>query len=407
MQLNKMMHFLLILALVAGCGACGGGDSGSSSGGGTTPSLPVVTGDNVMTITVNGSLCSNNSYINKPCVSVTICTPATSTCQTINDILLDTGDSGLRIFQQALSVSLTQVTSSGIPVAECLQYADGSSVWGPVKTAGVVLGNEPAVEVPIHVIDSTFGTAPAGCSGAYALMTPADAGYNGSLGVSFFAQDCGTTCRDSASNGNPTYYACSGATCNATAVPLANQVQNPVALLPVDNNGVIVQLPSVPASGSASVNGYLVLGIGTRSNNAPSAVTAYAANASGNFITVFNGSNYTGFIDTGSNGLFFPTPSALTLPDCAAHDSAWYCPSSTRDLNATTKGASGAPSGVVSFQIANFDTLLASPANNVFADIGGDNADFDWGLPFHLGRNVYIGIEGKASSLGSGLYWAY
>ena len=70
----------------------------------------------MLAITVNGSLCSNNSYINKPCVSVTICTPGTSTCQTINDILLDTGDSGLRIFKQVLSVSLTQVTSGGNPV---------------------------------------------------------------------------------------------------------------------------------------------------------------------------------------------------------------------------------------------------------------------------------------------------
>ena len=190
MKSSKTLYFLLILTLVAVCGACGGGDSGSSSGGGTTPSPPVVTGDNVMTITVNGSLCSNNSYINKPCVSVTICTPATSTCQTINDILLDSGDSGLRIFKQVLSVPLTQVTTGGNAVAECIQYADGSSVWGPVKTAGVVLGNEPAVQVPIQVIDSTFGNSAAGCSGA--LQTPAEAGYNGSLGVSFFAQDCGT-----------------------------------------------------------------------------------------------------------------------------------------------------------------------------------------------------------------------
>lgn len=400
MRSSKMLRFLLILALAAGCGACGGGES---SGGGTTPSPPVVSGDNVLAITVNGSLCSNNSYINKPCVSVTICTPAISTCQTIHDILLDTGDSGLRIFKQVLGVSLTQVMSGGNPVAECIQYADGSSVWGPVKTAGVVLGNEPAVQVPIQVIDSTFGTAPAACSVAY--QSPAEAGYNGSLGVSFFAQDCGTTCSTAAGNG--IYFTCSGATCNGAAVALASQVQNPVALLPVDNNGVMVQLPSVPSSGSPSVNGYLVLGIGTRSNNVPSGVTAYAATAVGNFTTTFNGSDYTGFIDTGSNGLFFPTPSAATLPDCAFPDSAWYCPAATRDLSATNRGASGAPIGVVPFQIANFDTLLASPVNNVFSDIGGDNVDFDWGLPFHLGRNVFIGIEGKGSSLGSGPYWAY
>ena len=106
----------------------------------------------------------------------------------------------------------------------------------------VILGNEPAVEVPIQVIDSTFGTLPTACKNAD--QSPADAGFNGILGVGPFAQDCGSTCSNSAGNGM--YYACNGSTCSGTSVPLSNQVQNPVALLPQDNNGVIVQLPSVP-----------------------------------------------------------------------------------------------------------------------------------------------------------------
>ncbi len=397
MRSSKLLHFLLVLVLAAGQAACGGSES--SSGGGTPPAPPVVSGDNVLAITVNGSLCSSNSYINKACVSVTICTPGTSTCQTIHDILLDTGDSGIRIFKQALRVSLTQVTSGGNPVAECIHYADGSSVWGPVKVADVILGNEPVVQVPIQVIDSTFGTAPASCANAY--QSPSEAGYNGSLGVSFFEQDCGTTCSTYADNG--IYYTCSGTTCSQAAVPLSAQAQNPVALLPVDNNGVIVQLPSIPSGGSPSADGYLVLGIGTRSNNVPAGVTAYPASASGNIITTFNGTDHTGFIDTGSNGLFFPSSS---LPDCATY-SAWYCPSFTQDLSAANKGASGAPSGVFSFQIANFENLYVTTTNNAFADIGGYYVDFDLGLPFHYGRNVHIGIEGKASSLGTGPYWAY
>jgi hypothetical protein len=360
----------------------------------------VVSGDNVLAITVNGSLCSNNSYINKPCASVTICTPATSTCQTIDDILLDTGDSGLRIFKQVLSVSLTQVTSGGNAVAECIQYADGSSLWGPVKVAGVVLGNEPAVQVPIHVIDSTFGKAPAGCSNS--SQTPVDAGYNGSLGVSFFAQDCGATC--SAGAGNRVYYACSGATCNGAAVALSNQVQNPVALLPVDNNGVIVQLPSVSLGGTTSVSGSLVLGIGTQSNNTPSGVTMYPASSTyGEFTTTFNGKTYASFIDSGSNGLFFDASTATSLTDC----SGWFCPSSTQSLSATNKGYPFTPSGAVSFQIGNALTLFSS-SNNVFVELGGSSSNnFDWGLPFFLGRIVYVGIEGKTSSLGTGPYWAY
>jgi hypothetical protein len=189
-------------------------------------------------------------------------------------------------------------------------------------------------------------------------------------------------------------------------VALASQVQNPVALLPQDNNGVIVQLPGVPLGGSPSVKGSLVLGIGTQSNNLASGATAYAADPFGDFITDFNGISYTSFIDSGSNGLFFPSPSSSLIPDCAAY-SGWFCPSSTVSLSATNKGASGSPSGSVSFQIGNFDTLFNS-SNNVFDDIGGSlPGGFDWGLPFFLGRNIYVGLEGKTSSLGTGPYWAY
>ncbi len=177
---------------------------------------PSLQANNVMPITVNGSLCSPNSYPNKPCVSVTVCTPGTSTCQTITDILLDTGSFGLRIFKQALNVSLPQVTVASGLLAECAQFGDGSSLWGPVQTAGIILGNEPAVEVPIQVIDSTFGTAPVECRNAD--RSPEEGGFNGILGVGFFAQDCGHGC--AITTGNGMYYSCSGADCIATTVAL-------------------------------------------------------------------------------------------------------------------------------------------------------------------------------------------
>ena len=399
MKSSRILLFVLIWGLVIGCG--GGGGSGSSGGGGTSPAPA---GNNVLALTVNGPGL-NNSYPNEPCVSVTICTPGTTTCQTINDILLDTGSSGLRIFKQALTnVSLTQVTSGSGSLAECIQYADGSSDWGPVQTASVILGNEPAVQVSIQVIDSTF-------FGAFALgvcgtpdQNPSAAGFNGTLGVGLLAQDCGLGCVNSANNG--IYYSCSGSNCTGTAAALNSQVQNPVGLLPQDNNGVIIQLPSVPVGGSPSVNGSLVLGIGTQSNNGPSGVTAYSADQLGEFTTTFNGTAYSSFIDSGSNGLFFPS-SGSQLPGCPAPNSGWYCPSTTASLSATNKGASGSPSGVVSFQIGNFDSLINS-SNNVFADIGGSTPGiFDWGLPFFFGRNVFVGLEGKGSTLGTGPYWAY
>ena len=362
------------------------------------------TDDNVMAITVNGSLCSNNSYVNKPCVSVTVCTPGTSTCQTIDDVLLDTGSSGLRIFKQALNVTLTQENSgSDGSFAECIQYADGSSDWGPVQIASVILGNEAAVQVPIQVIDSTFGTLPAACLNAD--ESPTDAGFNGILGVGLFAQDCGQVCSDNSDNGM--YYVCDESGCQQTSVPLSGQVQNPVALLPQDNNGIIVELASVPLGGVTSVDGYLVLGIGTRANNVPSAVQTYTADQYGEFTTKFNGISYSSFTDTGSNGLFFTSPSSSVLPNCAYPDSDWFCPSSTKTFSATNQGSSGSSSGAVSFHIGNFDSLINS-SNSVFAEIGGNEVGyFDWGLPFYFGKNVYIGLEGMESSLGSGTYWAY
>ena len=357
--------------------------------------------NNVLSVTVNGSLCSADSYLNKPCVSVTVCTPGTSTCQVIDDILLDTGSFGLRIFKQALNVSLSQVTGGSGSIAECVQFGDGSTDWGPVQIASVILGNEPAVQVPIQVIDSTFGTLPALCRNAD--RTPPAAGFNGILGVGLFIQDCGLACANSARNGM--YYSCNQSICGGASVPLSSQVQNPVALLPQDNNGLIVQLPTVPTGGMPSVDGSLVLGIGTQSNNEPSGVTTYPANQVGEIITFFNGKIFSSFIDSGSNGLFFPS-SGLLL-NCPSPDSAWFCPSSTISLSASNARAFGSPSGVVSFQIGNFGSLVNS-SNNVFADIGGNGVgEFDWGLPFFFGRDVYYGFEGSTSSLGIGPYFAY
>jgi hypothetical protein len=402
MKLSRISFLILIFALMTGCGGSGGSGSSSSVGGGTPPAA---TADNVLSITVNGPGL-NNSYLNEPCVSVTICTPGTITCQTINDILLDTGSSGLRIFKQALNVPLTQASSGSGSLAECVQYQDGTSDWGPVQMASIILGNEPAVQVRIQVIDSTFfGTIALNVCGT-PDQSPSAVGYNGILGVGLFAQDCGPGCTNSTSP-PPIYYSCSGSNCSPTAVALPNQLQNPIGLLPQDNNGVIVQLPGIPAGGSPSVNGSLILGIGTQSNNMPSGVTAYTADpSSGDFTTNFNSTSYTSFIDSGSNGLFFPSTSAL--PDCPGAYSGWFCPSSTVSLSATNTGASGSPSGAVSFQIGNFDSLLTNSSNSVFDDIGGNFPDgFDWGLPFFFGRSVFVGIEGKGSSLGSGPYWAY
>jgi len=364
--------------------------------------------NNVLPISVNGSACNN--YLNEPCVSVTVCTPGTSTCQTIGGILLDTASYGLRIFKQLLTVPLTQVPSGSGSLAECVEYGAFLSDWGPVQLADVILGSEPAVQVPIQVIDYTFPSVSVSHSLCPNLAEePSDSGVNGILGVGPFIQDCGIGCTTSgvgADNGQ--YYVCTGTVCTGAPAPLSVQVSNPVASLPTDNNGLIVELPAVLSGGEPSVSGILVLGIGTMFNNSPPAVpSTYSLDEFGNFITTFNNVSYNdSFIDTGSDGLFFPS-AGLTgiLPDCKdAPD--WFCPSSIQSLSATIEGASGPPANTVSFAMGNADTF-SNTANNVFADIGGDNSTFDWGLPFYFGSNIYIGFEGMSSSLGTGPYFAY
>jgi len=385
-------------------GGCGG--SGSSSSGGSTPPTPPPAGANIIPVTINPSspVCDG---VNALCASVTVCQPNTTTCQTISDLLVDTGAYGLRIFSSVLTVSLPAQTAGGVPtpVGECAFFA-GLTTWGPVKIASVVLGGEPAVQVPIQVIDPTFAGqySPTGtpvknaCGVGTVEFSPSNAGFNGILGVGLFKND------------GQSYYTCVGTSCVPVQLSSSQQVQNPVGLLPVDNNGVVVVLPGVGSFGAPSLTGSLILGIGTQSNNQPSGVTVFPANQCGRFITTYKGTvfqtppgncNGGAFLDTGSNAFFFPDPS---IPPCPF---GFFCPTSTLSLAATTTGAFGSPSLGVNFQIVNASTLFAT-GNNVFNNLGGSvTGVFDWGLPFFLGRTVFVGIAGQPSPLGTGPYWAY
>ena len=361
--------------------------------------LPIVGNEpNVMKLNIS---CN---YINQPCVSVTICEPGTSNCQTIDKILIDTGSYGLRVFSSLVSVNLTQRTIGAGNLAECVSYADGTANWGPVKTADVVLGSLKGSGVPIQVIDSAYGTLPADCTNPD--TDPTSAGYNGILGVGVFTEDCGIGCENT--QDNRIYFSCNGTTCDPTTVPIAQQVSNPVVYLPVHNNGIIFQLPSIPSVGSTTASGYVILGIGTQANNTPASANVFKADVNGNFKTQFNGTTYPAFIDSGSNGLFFPGPA--TLPACGMTSGAngFYCPASTVSLSANQAGVNATSQVAVSFEIQNAATAVTTSPYFMFNNIGGGfNGYFDWGLPFYFGRTVYHGIDGKTSPLGTGPYWAW
>lgn len=383
-------------AFLIGCGG-GSGSSGSNT--------IVSSGTNVAPISVNGGPLGN--YEDAAFVSVTVCVPGTSTCQTVDDVLVDTGSFGLRILSSALTtVSLPQQKAAdGNPVSECLTFL-ASYTWGPVQTADVQIAGEKASSVPIQVLsDSDFPVASQCSSSGFPSADTLDTlGANGLLGVGLAAQDCGNPCLASYDQ----YYECPSSGCVPIDQALGQQVVNPVALFAKDNNGVIVELPSVSSGGETSVSGSLVFGIGTQSNNALGGATVYTA-PEGSFTTSYNGQSYPeSFLDSGSNAYFFLDSSLTGLTNCGSDDEGFYC--SSKSFTATNQG--GGSSGTVSFSIADAETLFANQGNNAFSNIGGPSSNsapfyFDWGLPFFLGRNVFVAIDGASTPGGTGPYWAY
>lgn len=383
---------IVCLCLMSACGS-GGGENGVVG-----PPPP-----NVLTVTVGGSsVCTN---VDEVCTQVTICRPGTSVCQTISDILVDTGSIGVRIFGSVLSIPLQQgIESPGQLVGECVSFVDGSALWGAVQLADVVLAGETAVTVPIHVIAPTFAGQSSSRNPCNSVVDsdPLIAGFNGILGIGLFTHDCGTICE--INDNNNLYFSCVASTCGSIAAPLSTQVQNPVWLLPSDKNGVILTLPNVPAMGAPALSGSVILGIGTASNNSPPpGISTFSTDQNGFLTTIYNGTTFPqSFIDTGSNGYFFPDS---TLPACPMPLQDFFCPPAAANLSATLLGVNGRQA-VVPFQVANTANLRQT-GNAVFNNLGGPSSTFDWGLPFFLGRVVVVGIEGQLSTLGAGPLYAF
>jgi len=232
------------------------------------------------------------------------------------------------------------------------------------------------------------------------MQTVASLRSNGILGVGLFAADCGSAC---ASTAAPRwYYGCdaSGA-CASSTQAVAQQVTNPVSRFPLDNNGVVIDLPAIADDGAASVSGSMIFGIDTQPNNMLGAASVIKANAATGYVSTKTATytNSRSYIDSGSNGIFFRT---AQLPQCGY----WYCPSSMTMESATILGTDGA-SAAISFAVGNSSSLFAS-SNNAFNDLAGvATGSFGWGLPFFFGRRVYTAISGRDTSAGPGPYYAF
>jgi hypothetical protein len=335
--------------------------------------------------------------------SVTICVPGTATCQTIDNIQVDTGSQGLRILASALTSALALpavVGSSGTPTASCTAFGSGYT-WGSVRSADVRLAGEVAASTSIQIIaDPSVPTVPINCSNSGLPMLTATAlRSNGILGVGPFAADCGSGCATTALPG--WYYSCTSGACVSAKLPVAQQVTNPVSNFATDNNGVLIELPAVADTGAPSASGTMTFGIGSQSNNQLDSAQVLPGNTITGFVkTSFQGSTYAmSFIDSGSNGLFFPLSS---IPGCGV----WFCPTAAQSLTASIAGTTGVTTSVT-FAIGNALSLFAG-GNNALNNLAGPaNGYFDWGLPFFFGRRVFTAIEARVTPAGNGPYYAF
>jgi hypothetical protein len=382
--------------------------------------LPSGAGSNVAAVNVNGGPVSTQIYPNGAFTSVTICNPGSTTaCQTVDGILVDTGSSGLRILQSEIPLLKlsTFLDGNGSTLENCVSLADGSYLWGPVSLANIYISGEFGSTTPVQVISSSNIAVPDGCSngGTTNENTPQLLGANGILGVGPEPTDCtlaGVNLCDGSTQSTPPnlYYTCPSTGCATTDSPVivdaSQQVTNPVTKFSNtisftnDNNGVILQLPSVSGAESA-VSGTLIFGIGTETNNQLGNATVFTLDSNDNFTTVFAGQTLTNsFIDSGSNALFFPD----SLPTCSVSRQ-FFCPTSLTNLSAQNLGNTEGQS-TVNFSVDNADNLFSTyPGYAAFSTLAGPEGTyqscsdgnsscvFDWGLPFFYGRTVYTHID--------------
>lgn len=395
---------------------------------------------NSLPIVIDGGPIPGSSYVNGAFVTLSVCTPGTSTCQTIDHVLVDTGSVGLRLVANGAAggeldptAFPQQTDANGNVIAQCNLFVDGFT-WGSVSLATIQMAGEIASSVPnatvagvpIQIIGDPRvpTTVPTSCSsqttgGNESTLT--GLGANGVLGVGTFQQDCGPGC---VSNTNPPaeYYACAGGSCTPTGMGLPQQVTHPVWVLPQDNNGVLVQIPTIPSGGTTTVTGKLIIGIGTQTNNGLGSATVFNTDANAFFITNFNGqTNSCSYIDSGSNAYFFPSSGNPLLVSCSASSNApgFYCPTSLLPLTATNQSAANTnnSTGSVAFNVGNATTLFNNNSGNnvAFSELGGPNppigtcGSFDWGLSFFYGKYVFTAIEQQPVSGTSyvGPFWAY
>ncbi|MGN4154908.1 DUF3443 family protein [Burkholderia gladioli] len=413
----KVVWYLGVTSLVI-LTSCGGDDSPVSAPNSATP--PVVYLDNVQPVRVDRSTVQtatlfSQSGNNRLLTSVTLCSDSTEkNCQTIDNIVVDTGSVGLKVYNYAVAdggASLAdERDAEGNLIGICARYASGYA-WGRMKVVTLKMAGETARNLPIAVINGAPVSSSDSVVDLNSLQVPSQCSTvngvsqirkfrdsNGILGVGTPFSDCG----DCAVSTN--YFSCaSSGSCLPTFLPSHMQTTQPVASFTADNNGLIIQLPNVDNFSVVPIVGQMIFGIGTQSNNQAVGVTAFSLNSAGRGLIAMNGAISHVLVDSGTSVYEFQSGMSVNT-------NKFYAPSAATRVSATLSGVDSTGLGQNNQGSINFDVI--DPASAIAARavaIGGiatpladANAAVVLGLPFFFGKRLYFGINGRNSSLGTG-----
>lgn len=324
---------------------------------------------------------------NRLTVDVKVCEPGTQTCQTIQNVMVDTGSVGLRLQASALdpTLNLPALTSSdGIALGECYRFGGGNA-WGMLSSADVSIGGTTAPSMSVQVVTSDPARQPSDCPSGGATS-------NGTLGIGISDYDCGLTCKmpeDLTGLGwKNQYFGCSDTACNPIEgiIPTTYQLSNPTAVMDGGiYNGAVIDLPSVPDGGASQATGTLTFGVNTLADNTLSSPTVVPLSSSGHFSTVYDGVTYpSSYIDSGTATYTFPDSS---LSRCSGALSFALCVSPTLPASASVHGASGL-SYSVDFEIGMYPSSGVAQGAAVAASAASKS--FVWGAPFFFGKRVAV-----------------
>jgi len=413
--MKNLLRLLLLLSTATSMVSC---NSGSSSSPAPTPSptptptpapsptptpmptpspTPAPSVANTTSVTV-GSGYNGNSR-NAPYITVTVCQPNTTVCQTLDSILLDTGSVGLKIDQSQLSISLPAInqTGSSLPLSVCNLYGSGYA-YATANYADVYIAGEKAANIPIQVIDdsSTQSGVPSSCSSQGQFASLANAGGRGIIGVNPIVN---------LSNSVNYIYTCSDGSCTPTTsgVPVPYLNVNPVGYFVQDNNGEIISIPNVPGNSSTNITGTITFGLDTENNNSvPGSVSSVLGDPTdfiGRFIAISQGVSYKSMYDSGTNHWYFYDSSIPVCPSTV------YCLPNPVTWQSTVSSYNGSGSPITIN--ASIATPTQAYALMPFWGVQSSQGTGIYGLPFYYGKTVYLGFINSQTTMGSGPTWGF